>query len=565
MTGAPARPSFLALARAAGLVAIAGAAACASAGSGAGGTRQVPAPGPTTRAEEWITLSDFRHVTSAAASEAVAYFGTTAGLERYDTLRDEWLAPVTVADGLPDGRVTALAAEPVGGDVWIGTARGLARLVPFTGEVEPVSGLPPIAVQRVLVDPVRGNVFVLSGSGWWSGSSGSSFLSRSGPPPPDARLAGSVPASELDPRVVPWMDPRRVRSDAWMGRLFALTGVARDFRGDWYAGTWGDNARRWGAGRAAWEPLYFGLAGPAGGPVVRAADGYWFVPGAERAEPMAARLSALAGGLRAEVEFGDEAPVALAHASPRLDRWSYAAPGLDAGLAAAAAHAAVAIGDTLWLATDAGLVRGTGGEWRTWGAFEGPFTGPLTAVAVDGPTLWVGARDGLVAWDRATSAAGGRWLRGRSVTALAAGPEGVFAGTDGGLWAVGRDGDATIVPTLGRTVRALVLAEGLLLVATDWGLEARELRSGGWTRVGREDLRLGGAPLALAAEGPRVWVGTDRGLARWRRDTDEWERWDEADGLAGAPVRHLLADGDAVWASTPNGVSRYAWRAAEGE
>lgn len=544
--------------------------ACVVSGGGAGGADAGAGLdlGPASRADEWVTLSDFRHVTTVSATEAAAYLGTTAGLERYDTLRQRWLAPVTVADGLPDDRITALAAEPAGGAVWIGTGRGVARFVPFTGEVERVAGPPPVPVDEVWIDPLRGAVYAHVGGAWWSGSAGSPYLSRSAAPPAGVELTGSTPASRVDPRAVPWSDPLWVSGPAAPGRIFRLTAVARDFRGDWFVATWGDNGRLWSGSRGTWEPLYFGLAGPPGGPMARATDGYWFAPGAARDAAFQARLTALPRSLSAEVALGDPAPVALAHASPGLERWTYAIPGVEPGLDASFAHAALALGDTLWLGTDAGLVRGVAGAWRTWGPVDGPSAGEVLALAADGPDLWVGARDGLTRWRRAAGVETGRWLQGRRVTAVAVAPDVVFAGTDAALWMAARDPAGTEgfapVQTQGREIRALALGDTLLVVATDWGVEAFDRRSGGWTRVPAGDLRLGGAPRSVAVDGPRVWIGTDRGLARWRTDTGEWERWGPADGLAGVPVLHLLVEPGAVWASTPRGATRYAWRAAEG-
>src|SRR5688572_33067969 len=94
-------------------------AACVSASSGGTGAERQESAFPYSRANEWVTLRDFRYVTSAAASRSLAFFGTTAGVERLDTLRDRWLSPVTAADGLPDDRVTALVADPTSGDLWI--------------------------------------------------------------------------------------------------------------------------------------------------------------------------------------------------------------------------------------------------------------------------------------------------------------------------------------------------------------------------------------------------------------------------------------------------------------
>ena len=226
--------------------------------------------------DAWITLRDFRFVDAVAVSQTIAFLGTTGGVERYDTLRSRWLSPVTAADGLPDDQVTALAVDPVGDDVWIGTRRGLAHLV-FDGTVETAWGPPPTTVQDLRIDPADGSVFAFVAGGWWRGRGGSPVFDRSEPPPAGAR--GSVDVRDVDPRTLPWTDPLYVRSPADPAQVYRLTRLARDLRGDFYAGTWGDNGRRWGAARADWEALHFGLGGPPGGPVARTSDGTWFAAG----------------------------------------------------------------------------------------------------------------------------------------------------------------------------------------------------------------------------------------------------------------------------------------------
>lgn len=542
-----------------------GAAACAAAGSGSAGTTGRESTDYVPRSEEWITIRDFRHVEAVAATDLVVYFGTTAGLERFDPLRGRWLPPLTAVDGLPDDRVTALVAEP-GGDGWVGTRRGLVRVLAFGDEVTRVFGPPAAPVDALAYDRREGRLWARVAGAWWTGR-GDALTRASGPP--SGALRSAVPASDLDPFAVPWTDPSRVRSPAVPDRLFRLTVVDRDTRGDWYAGTWGDNARRWGAGLADWEPLYFGLAGPGGGPIVRGGDGYWFLPASAEDLQLALRAGADLGGTRIEVASGSPAPTGIARADRSLGEWSYAFPGLDPLLPTAAAAAAAAVGDTLWLATEAGLSAGPpGAPWRTWSARAG-LLGAGTALAVDGPRLWVGTRNGVALWDRSGETVVESWMRGREVTAIAVADDAVFVGAEEGLWAGRRTGAGLAPASLerveatGGSVRALALDGATLYVATDTGLGVFDRASGAWDRIPVEGARLNGVPLDVAAADGQVWIGTARGLVRWRRATDEWRTYGEGDGLAGAPVLHVLADRDVVWASTPRGASRFAWRAAD--
>jgi hypothetical protein len=512
-----------------------------------------------------VTIRDFRYVTAVTASQSLAFFGTTAGLERLDTLRDRWLAPVTAADGLPDDRVTALVAEPTTGDVWIGTARGLARLAAFIDVVEPVFGPPPVRVDRLLLDPRDGTVWAQVGGLWWRGPNGSPVLERSGDRPPFERLVGSVPVDEVDPARLPWTDPLWVDSPLLFGARFRLTTLDRDRRGDWYVGTWGDNGRRWASATQTWEPLHFGLAGPAGGPIAASGDGYWFLPGAPSSARSVADVSLAPGGVRVGLSSGSPAPAAVARASLDLDSWSYAVPVEVEGLPAAASHAAAAAGDTVWLATDYGLVRGVGDAWKRWSPGD-PAAGAAYALALEPGLLWVGGEDGLVAIDRRDGSVVVHFLAGRRVAAVTVTPDAVYAGTPVGLFAGRRStppvGRAAVPEEMARvesragSIRALAATDTLLVVAGETGLEVFDRRAGAWSVEGRS-----GEPFALAVDSDgQVWIGTARGLSRWRPRTGEWDEWTPADGLAGLPVLHVLAEDGVVWASTPAGASRFAWR-----
>jgi hypothetical protein len=522
-----------------------GCAGAASSGGAGAGRPAGEGPPVRSRADLWITIGDFRHVTTVAASDRVVYFGSSAGLERWDPLREAWLAPLTSADDLPDDRITALAVDRFGTDAWIGTRRGLVRIA-FDDVVEPVWGPPPATVEMLLLDPRDGTVHALVGSWWWRGR-GASFEREAGPPP--GPLERAMRVEDLDPAEVPWLDPLYVRSPLSFD-LVRLTEVDRDASGDWYAGTWGDNGRRWRSVQSEWEPLYFGLAGRGGGPVVEAADGLWFLPGGD-----------------------SERDAALAHASRGLEAWSYVAPRLQPTLPSAIWRAGIAIGDTLFLAGDLGFAWGVGPEWRSAGAED---VGRASALAADGPILWIGTERGLVAWDRVAGSPPAPALGPRRVNAIAVASDAIFVGSDAGLWAASRAGPpgsvadaAAIAEALvpveprGRSVRALALLGALLLVASERGLEVFDRASGEWRVFATSEGAIEGSALAVASDGENAWVGTERGLTRWRPQTGEWRAYGQADGLAGTPVLHILAQRDAIWASTPGGVTRFAWREAE--
>jgi hypothetical protein len=106
-------------------------------------------------------------------------------------------------------------------------------------------------------------------------------------------------------------------------------------------------------------------------------------------------VSLAPGRVRIGLAGGAPAPIAIARANRVLGDWRYAVPAEVPGLPAAESRAALAAVDTLWLATDYGVVRGIEDRWERWGS-----GGPARALALDGALLWVGAEDGLEALER---------------------------------------------------------------------------------------------------------------------------------------------------------------------
>lgn len=222
----------------------------------------------------------------------------------------------------------------------------------------------------------------------------------------------------------------------------------------------------------------------------------------------------------------------------------------------------------LWAATDhGGLGRWDGARW-TWITADLPSI-QTRALAWDGAALWVGTGAGLVRLEQGHVVA--VELRGQRISALAATPEGLTAGTaDGHLWRKRAEGwqelplpsdlRGALLTCLART--ADVRGRAALWVGTD-GQGLACLGADGWKR-----LTLGrGLPSAsvwsLLPEGDparTLWIGTDAGLVRLRFGA--WASAGAEQGLSDPSVYGLCIPASpnlagAVWFGTRTGLYRF--------
>lgn len=210
----------------------------------------------------------------------------------------------------------------------------------------------------------------------------------------------------------------------------------------------------------------------------------------------------------------------------------------------------------LWTATQEGLLRYDG---RTW--LRVPLPRParsnwaLCLLPASDGSLWCGTYgDGLHRyhegrWSSFTPEQGFPDSRVNSL-AEAPGADGrpvIWAGThDHGIVAVRPDGSRAEHLDLGRVHALAALPDGLW-AGTERGLLRRTSR--GW-----ENLRGGTAVYALAPAPGGVWAGTGQGLGRW-----EAGRWTlSRAGLAHPAVKSLAVFPDgALWAGTSAGLARW--------
>ncbi len=449
----------------------------------------------------WTSYPNMNFVTSLAEGDDEVYVGTTGGIRRYDRFGTRWLSPLTVLDGLPDGRVERLAYEQTSGDLWFDTPMGSGSWLTRLHTVSNAS--PP------------NDVFA---------SRGISALPSVFPPYGYYLQNGRV----LGP-----------------GQSYTITDALTDSWRVLWLGTWG-----LGVGRADMrdEQLEFHPYGPICPNVTaiaRDGDGLWF--GGEdarssRAEGITffddthgtwryfdddeihglddARVSAILPDSN-NVWFGT--PTGLVRYLKEPDQW------LTYRLHRSRRDRITALArdrDRLWIGTDAGL-KVLDLEQDSLRSVEGSGRFAVHAMGVGEHFVWAGTDRGLYRCTRRE----GTWTRAPGPEGLTRVPVAALCPRDGGIWAILRS-----PPALARLSRD--------------GTE--------WERFPLSEIT-GSRKVGIAADTSRVWVTTDQGVFRLRTASGLWQRYTRYDGLLADRINAVLLDGDTVWFGTSEGVSRFDW------
>lgn len=479
--------------------------------------------------------------------------GTGGGLVRVDAtgaVRQVW----TASDGLPGTRIDALVAD--GDRVWIGTDAGVAQL---TAGIERAVATKPVRD----IARFRGRVFLATWDGGVVELGGDTLAMRGGPQALRVRASALAVAS----------------GTLWAGTAAGLYRM-RDGRLDHV-----DGPREVNSLVADGDKLWIG-----------APDGVWLADGGAPHNLGGGEVRHLAIVDGAVMAAGTEGLATVDHGRV------VAISGAPRGFAQAigAAHGAVCTGglDGLWLRASKAAATTTTTAPAAWlhaPHASGPPSSDISAIAADGPRLWVGTFDqGLATydpyrgWRRITAPGLDARINAIVVEPRTSGAH-IWIGTAEGIAVV--DGAGAIVTRLGRTdglpSRSILslarLADGRIVAGTSAG--AAFVDGGTIHRVGPRipgDKGLGNV-WAIAETAGALWLGTTTGLYRgpkagWTtkdgaddeatlleppgpqpeapgpQPQGRWRRLSVATGhLHDDWVTALAVRGDVVWAGTYNG------------
>jgi ligand-binding sensor domain-containing protein len=490
--------------------------------------------------DERFIISDFAELGAVASDMRRVYAASPNGIQIYDAIAERWERPVTLESGFPAGRrPTALAHEPGRDLLWLGTAEGdVFSYSLFTGRWDS-HGFLSGGVQRIIVsDDARQNgVFFLAGNRWYRAPA------LGGMPSPvnqQAVPAGVQAQARPVTERIAQDDPAfrsfsaHIAMDQRFRRYPIVDAAPGQRQGRWWLATRGGNLFLYDGWQAQATPLAFGAVARAVTALAYDGVALWF--GGDGRGP---RRGVSRGGLDLQdwrAWYDDEgappgetraihagsdvvwfaASDGLYRLDRRSDRWRRITE--REGLLGDPTALAPGEDGRVWVGTRRGVALvGEQGEVVRTHALGARRVHALHAGA---DTLWIATEDGLlwlpVAGD---GTPGATTLRGRVV--------GVTYGPDGALWVAaedalfrrGADGwqgplRQPVAAGLGR-IAHLTSGAGHLWVGGSGGI-ARLDEDGGWTmyRVG-QDLPEG--PVTdIVITGEDLWAATRVGAVRLR-------------------------------------------------
>jgi len=424
-------------------------------------------------------------------------------------------------------------------------------LPPFTRE----AGFDPSMVRRVAVDPDDESAWLLTQTGAWTLSPLTGYLGRAPAGPAPSRLrAGSLDQVYREFPSVQAFSALLTRDDASLAAYPVIAGARSPDRTEVWLGTEGGGLFQVDPLFNRATPRPYGLAVSGAGALARAADGVWIAPASRALEPRLAVTFAtqdlqqfrwLDDAMRRG--FGGARATALDARGGTL--WMGTTRGLYrvasagtgaraftpmAGLPGDVVLSVLARGEGVWVGTAEGLAflptdsaEGRGGRALL---IEAP-RAHMRGLLATGDTLWMASDAGVLllppGGDRAVipAAAAAQPRLRQSARALAAADSLVFVALADAVLAFSRRDGAWTEPWPAVPWRAVgeivtIAADARTIWAGGpFGVLAVDRATGG-SRILRAGSDLPDAVTSVLLDGPFAWIGTLGGVVRVRRASD---------------------------------------------
>jgi ligand-binding sensor domain-containing protein len=497
--------------------------------------------------EERILVGDGGLVRAVAAGPFDVYGAADFGIVVYDAARNRWKTPLPLPIEMIATRPSALAFDPVGGTLWLGTESGdLFSTAPGFQRWDRASGGLRGRVESIVAWPQDGSVYVFAGGEWVRLPVGSFFPERV----PVNALPAGVQAQATRLPDDPWfraasgtlgLDPRN--------RRWQLTDVAQGREpGEFWISTDGGGIIRYDthSGRQDW--LRYGLAGPGAGSIA-VLDGTVWIGGDGRS-------------VRGGVAWTDR------------DIATWGQQLREEGAPARFVAEIVSFADATWFGAEDGLFRLSGtpdawrrGDWTRFTSADGLASDRVRSLAVFAGLLWAGTDLGLTPFGTDGEAVRQPLFAGVRVTRMAVRADTLFIATDAGLQRLVAGNAAAAAsaqpvaarrsPRVRGSLADVVADDSLMFVISADGVvdvdgTGAPIRDAVLDRVG--------SPFRLVLANGRLWVAGPGGIAHRDPATRAWQAFTVPEDVPAGPVVDVVADGEWVWATTMAGAVRLRWQ-----
>ncbi|GAB4327178.1 MAG: hypothetical protein Kow0037_00540 [Calditrichia bacterium] len=474
--------------------------------------------------DDWIAYAPSHHFTSVTVGSNYIYFATDGGgIWRYHLYENFWDFPFTTSNGLPSNRVSKVLYDGERNILWAFTDKDVA-------------------------------IYRFAEREWyWKSQSNFYYNPPQSPEPPEGK--------EIAPNV---FYPRE-----YLNRL-PLYFVNGDYTltGEWKV--MDDNFDEYpvvGFLRDEWERFWFlieGLGVAVGSPYSQRMDIMTLGLPEIETRAMAFQGNDLwVGGLPLYEDMGQSAIVRWRDDS---GLWDYYYARRNSYLHSDWVYDIAANQNTVWFATNYGVSRLKGREWKTYTQSEGLYNLQVNDLLLHGNELYIGTVNGLNRLvlstdslfrekDEVVHLATIYQLSAQGDTIWAATNRGILRKLPGGSWkSVIPGASATDMPTT-----AVEAVKGEVWFASPGGVFSLNTRNGNWESYPQIGMELDGPFMDLEVLPGAVWVSTPSGLLKFDRKRYYWQLFTEEDGLINNRCYKLLLDGDYIWVATAGGLCQFYW------
>ena len=537
------------------------------------------------RPGDWVSYGVARFIGSVAVGPEHTYFGSNAGVLRYDAIRNRWLAPYTTSDGLASDFIVTVGFDPNTSFLWCATDAGLSWQHP--------SSLRWTNYAKAEIG-IAGNEDVLS-IGFSSAANW--FETRSQIFKQDKFGNVFLPAREEIPNNIVWFGLRRDPRPNPVPRFFMpsgflfesvnngmnrharsfgavqdnrlrranITSALEDKWGNMWLGTAGLGAMRADLNVEQAELLRFGLANQRVEALLFDREGLWI------------------GGLNSEhTRANDESARGLTHwgnpleTTSRNEDWKYFEAYYNLEISSDEVHNFALRERKLYCATENGIAIYDikSDRWRRLLSTDGLADERVNDVAIYGGYLYAATDLGLNRIETATIGTDTLKvveleidrLRHFRLIDLERQENLLWIATERGPYVFDmkkQTGGYLNDPEGPRDeyTEHISFADSVVWIGTDYGLEAFDTKNKKWLSAPARR-RFTDARINCIEAGPSVvWVGTEAGVFKYHRGRKEWKQYTTGDGLLDNHVNAIVMDEELVWFGTDAGLTVFRWRA----
>ncbi len=544
------------------------------------------------RPGDWVSYGVSNYVGSVAVGPQHTYFGTTAGVLRFDAVRGRWDTPITTSDGIGGNFITVVGFDPFVSYLWCASDRGLSRQHPASLRW---TNFPKFELGLSSSEDIVSIGFDQN-TNWFETNSGRLFRQ-------DKFGDIILPANGVergDETQIIWFGLRRKPERLPLPQFFMpagylfdpgrslfntnsinfptygtvqdnrlrrapVTSAINDNWGNMWLGTWGLGALRadLNVGRA--EVLQFGLAGSRVDALLLEDKGLWIgglhPPASDPVEE----------SIQGITYWSNPRP----GISSNLD-WRYFEARLNLDMSSDAVHNFTFFDKKIYCATEYGIsIYDTKKDrWRRLTPHDGLVDDRVNDVLIYKDHLYAATDLGLNCITLDTIGKDSldileiapEQLRHVRVWDLERQHNLLWIGTERGpfIYDMAKNTGGYLNDSAGprdEPTLSISFSDSVIWLGTDNGVEAFDVLHATWLDSPARRPFSNGQINTVKAGPHAVWVGTNSGVFKYHRGRKEWKEYTISDGLLDNHVNAIATDDELAWFGTDEGVTVFRWRA----